>query len=66
LRFEGITAFAPRCRQGLPQLISIKYEAVDQVRYADNLTALTGKQLETHKIAQGIREGQNLGRQSAF
>jgi hypothetical protein len=58
--------FTRRCKDSFVLSQGIKYEAVDQVRHADNLTALTGKQLETHKIAQGIREGQNLGRQSAF
>ena len=61
--------------QGLTQTIGIESlvghqgierEAIDQIRYTDDLTALAGKQFETNEIAQGIGEGQNFGRQSAF
>jgi len=61
--------------QGLTQAIGIKSlvgdqgiesEAINQVRYPDDLTALSGKQLEPNEIAQGIGECKNFGRQSAF
>jgi hypothetical protein len=61
--------------QGLTQMISIKSlvsqqctecQAFNQIRHADDLSALTGKKIETHEIAQGIREGEHFGRQSAF
>jgi len=44
----------------------IEGEAIDQIRNTGDFIALAGKQFETHEIAQGISEGQNLGRQSAF
>jgi len=61
--------------QGLAQMISIKglvghqgieRQAVNQIRHPDDLATLAGKQFETHKITQGISEGQDLGGQSAF
>ena len=56
--------------QHLAQVISIKSlvgqqctepEALNQVWHSDDLTALTGQQFETNKIAQRISEGQYFG-----
>ena len=44
----------------------IEREAVNQVRHADDLTTLAGKQFETNEIAQGVGECKNFSRQSAF
>jgi len=61
--------------QGMAQVIGIESlvthqgiecEAVNQIWYADDLTALTGKQFETDEVAQSVGERKNFGRQSAF
>ena len=44
----------------------IEREAINQIWYSDDLTALAGKQFETNEVAQGIGERKNFGRQSAF
>ncbi len=65
------TAFLQGLTQtvGIERLVAhqgIEGEAIDQIRDADDLAALAGKQFETNEIAQGIGERKNLGRQSAF
>jgi len=44
----------------------IECETVEQVRHPDDLTALAGKQFETHEVSKGVGEGKNFGRQSTF
>src|SRR3954451_12544113 len=41
-------------------------DALDQRRDPDRIEALSGQQLEADKIAQGIGEGQDLGRHAAL
>src|SRR3954454_5848515 len=43
-----------------------KFDALDQRRDPDGVEALSGQQLEADKIAQGIGEGQDLGRHAAL
>ena len=71
----GNDRFCTSFIQSLAQMIGIKSlvshqcierETINQIGYTDDLAALTGKQFEPDKIAQGISESQYFGRQSAF
>ncbi|MEF9604637.1 hypothetical protein O4J55_20805 [Paracoccus sp. PXZ] len=44
----------------------VESDPVDQRQHLDAVVALARHQTEAHEVAQGIGEGQNLGRHAAF
>ena len=56
----------PVAVEGLVGQDRIEGDAVDQRGDADRVTAVAGKQHEAHKVAQGIGQGEDLGRPAAL